>query len=95
VTVQAPGGWLVTDDGYHYRDPLRSFFGTSALDIESTDPLKGSIALKASGSLLPRGILPATSYTVQLIDETSGSCWESVFLSAHSSAHRFQARIRN
>jgi cysteine-rich repeat protein len=78
--------------GQRYKDRDGSVGGLTLLDIRFGDTGDANIRLKAKGVETPDGLLPATSYTVQLIDwSTGGTCWSSEFATGRSGATSFKA----
>jgi len=81
--------------GYRYRDLSLAVDGVFYLQIIAGTDGRSKIVLTAFGTNLPDILMPATSYTVQLVDTRAGTCWGSVFTSGAKSATLFKARALN
>jgi cysteine-rich repeat protein len=95
VDVVVPPGppWESREEkGYQYRDRSAAAGGVSDLRISAGTEGRTKLKIRGRGVNLPSGLLPATSYTAQLVDLVSGTCWTSSFASGTSTATSFKAR---
>ncbi len=85
--------WVTLNgEGYRYQDLSGSNGGVSDLRIRTGDANKTKASLKARGANVPGGLLPATSYTVQLAEPSGGGCWTSSFATGTASATSFSGK---
>ncbi len=87
--VPGHSGWR-SDSGsnYSYADKTAANGGVSKIKLKSGS--SSSIKVRAKGANLSSSLLPATSYTVQLVHTQSGRCWEAQFNEGSISAQRFE-----
>ncbi len=72
--------WQATGTkGYRYHDPMTSLDGVATVEIVAGVQGRARVYFKGKGVNLADTLLPATSYTIQLVDSQTGICWESVF----------------
>lgn len=90
----APGWpWIALGDrGFAYRDRSASNAGVFDLRIRSGAAPRPKLTLRLLGANIPGGMLPATSYTVQLLDTGAGGCWTSSFATGVSTPTMFKGR---
>ena len=80
IELPSPTGWTTKDPkSYTYADKTATFGGVAKLQIAAGAAEKSKLSLKGSGTNLPIGLLPATTWTIQLADNASGTCWSSSF----------------
>jgi cysteine-rich repeat protein len=89
-----PGSlWTTLNDrGFRYRDKATSNGGIADLKVGTGG--RSSLKLRGSGAGVPAGLLPATSFTIQLVDVEAGGCWSSSFETGVTGPGLFQGRVR-
>jgi len=93
--LPAGAPWESRDEkGYAYRDSLASNGGVRDLKIVTAAAGRSQVALKALGASLPSGLLPATSYTVQLVGADMGGCWTSSFATGVATTTSFKGKTK-
>ena len=80
------------EKGYSYRDLAGTVRGLTDVRVSTGDAGRTKLKVRGRGANLPSGTLPATSYTVQLVDVLGGGCWSSSFASGDSTATAFKGR---
>jgi cysteine-rich repeat protein len=94
VVVPPGPRWLSREEkGYQYRDKPGTVGGIADIRISAGADGRTKVKIRGRGAGLPDGMLPATSYAMQLVDLTSGTCWTSAFASGDSTSTSFKARI--
>ncbi len=66
------------DKGYKFQDKS-SATGVAGAQVSTGGEGKSKLKVKGSGAALPLMLLPASNYTLQMIDVASGNCWSSSF----------------
>ena len=80
IPVPAGSSWESRGEkGYQYTDRSKAAAGLSTIKLRTGGGGQSSILLKAGGEGLPDTLLPAISYSVQMIDVATGICWGSSF----------------
>ena len=72
---------------YDYKDDTRAFLGIQTLKLKAT-----SVNVKAIGEGIADNLLPAMSFTVQIVDTATGNCWVSEFPTATVTPGEFKAK---
>ncbi len=86
-------GWSKPSKRYRYADHTQSFGGVRVISLGADGNGFGSDVVEAGGENLPDTLLPATSYTVQLVDGRGNKCWSSTFPQGVSGDGFFKARL--
>jgi cysteine-rich repeat protein len=79
--------------GFRYRDSTASN-GIAELRVGTGPALRTRLRLSGKGAEIPAGLLPASSFTVQLIDIEAGGCWSSSFATGATGQKVFHGRAR-
>lgn len=80
IGLPARSGWSRAGaKRYRYKDRSRTFGGIELAKVSANGVGDGQHLVKASGDNLPDGILPASSYVVQLLDGGTRKCWSTEF----------------
>ena len=82
VVVPPGPPWLSREEkGYQYSDRPGTIGGISDIRISAGAEGRTKLKVRGRGVNLPSGLVPATSYTIQLLDLAGGNCWSSAFSS--------------
>jgi cysteine-rich repeat protein len=89
-----PGATWTTlgDRGFRYSDDTTSNGGIAELKVGTG--ARSTLKLRGKGAQVPAGLLPAESFTVQLVDVEAGGCWSSSFETGVMGPGLFQGRAR-
>jgi cysteine-rich repeat protein len=92
IALPRHSGWRPDKKGYRYEDRSTAFGGAASILLAAGEDGKAAVVFKGRGVATPDALVPATSYTVQLVDVLAGTCWESVFASGVFKNGVFKAR---
>ncbi|MBI5504854.1 MAG: DUF4215 domain-containing protein [Deltaproteobacteria bacterium] len=96
--ILMPSGppWLATGiKGYRFKDPTLAVGGVYLMQIIAGTEGRAKIVVIGVRDNLPDTLMPATSYTVQLVDTQADTCWESVFSQGALSPTLFKGKSLN
>jgi hypothetical protein len=91
IAVPAGTLWRWTSGRYAYKDIVGSAAGITQIKVRSGSEGQSSLNVSAKGASLPQGLLPSSSYTIQLRDLETGICWTSAFATGDLRDDRFKA----
>jgi len=93
ITLASGPEWISRDDrGYWYEDETAYVDGVTSLRIATGGATKSRVSLRAAGVDVPPGLVPASSYTIQLVGTDGGGCWTSSFATNSGSATAFRGK---
>jgi cysteine-rich repeat protein len=84
--------WKVFGRGYKYKDVELTTSGMHSVKIIGGDDGRTVISALAKGAGISSQVMPATSYTIQLVDVGSGICWGSTFATGAKSDSLFKGQ---
>jgi hypothetical protein len=84
LQVAGGSGWSATGSGFKYSDPTAAQDGVKKILLKAGDVGKSKALVKGKGGgLLPLPTLPVTPPVTVQLQNSNGTCWETVFSSGN------------